>query len=508
MSIPKEPRQLMINLMYLVLTALLALNVSAEVMNAFFSLDKGMENTGKIVDRSNVSVMKSINKQADAYKNPINAKYQANATKAQEITEGFNDYIESIRAKLIAAAGGPNPKVPGQPKDIRNKDLTTRMFVKEKLGDEIQAKIIETRASLLALVDNDTSMLNALPLGIEELPEGTKTKNWVEFKFKQMPVAAVIPTLGKMQSDAKNSYSSVLGYCAKKVSGEDDVRMDSYEPVMSSKTGYIIRGEKYEADVFLSAFSSTASNVSISVNGSGLPVTQGKAHYTASGESVGTKKYNVSINVTNPITKAVKNYQKEFQYEVGERSMAVSADKMNVFYIGVDNPLSVSAAGVSSNAINVTATGCNINKTGNGKFTVTATTPTNDASINVTAGGQSQKFPFRVKRIPNPVPRLGAQHNSKQMGNGEFKAQSGIAAILENFDFEAKCDIVGFKMAYLAKRQDPVEKTNSGARYSGECTELANKAKPGDVYYFDDIRARCPGDANARELGGLVFKIK
>jgi gliding motility-associated protein GldM len=494
MSIPKEPRQLMINLMYLVLTALLALNVSAEVMNAFFSLDKGMENTGKIVDRSNTSVMQSIDTQANAYKNPNNAKYQKNAKDAQVICDEFYDYIEGIRQKLFTAAGGPNPKVPEQPKDIRNKDLTTRMFCKEPLGAEIEAKISETRTKLLALVDNDTSMLNALPLEVEALPPGIKAKNWIDFKFKQMPVAAVVPTLGKMQSDIKNSYSAVLGYCAKKVSGETEIRMDSYEPVMSSKTGYIIRGEKYEADVFLSAFSSTASNVSISVNGSGLPVTQGKAHYTASGESVGTKKYNVSINVKNPITGVVKNYQKEFQYEVGERSMAVSADKMNVFYIGVDNPVSVSAAGVSSNAINVSASGCNINKTGNGKFTVTATTPTNDAFLTVSAAGQSQKFPFRVKRIPNPVPRLGAQHNSKAMGNGEFKAQSGIAAILENFDFEAKCDIVGFKMAYVAKRQDPVEKTNSGARFSGDCADLANKAKP--------------GDANAREIGALVFKIK
>jgi gliding motility-associated protein GldM len=285
--------------------------------------------------------------------------------------------------------------------------------------------------------------------------------------------------------------------------------MDSYEPVMSSKTGYIIRGEKYEADVFLSAFSSTANNVSISVNGSGLPVTQGKAHYTASGESVGTKKYNVSINVKNPITGAMKNYQKEFQYEVGERSMAVSADQMNVFYIGVDNPVSVSVAGASSNAINVSASGCNINKTGNGKFNVTASAPTNDAFITVSANGQSQKFPFRVKRIPNPVPKLGATHISKAMGNGEMRAQSGIAAILENFDFQAKCDIVGFKMAYLAKRQDPVEKTNSGARFSGDCQDLINKAKPGDVYYFDDIRAKCPGDGGvSREIGGLVFKIK
>jgi len=115
----------MINLMYLVLTALLALNVSAEVMNAFFSLDKGMKDTGAIVDRSNEAVMKSIVKEVEAYDSEINKKYRSNAEKAKEVADNFIAYVEGVRKTLFEKAGGPNPKVEGQPKDIRNKDLTT-----------------------------------------------------------------------------------------------------------------------------------------------------------------------------------------------------------------------------------------------------------------------------------------------------------------------------------------------------------------------------------------------
>ena len=187
--------------------------------------------------------------------------------------------------------------------------------------------------------------------------------------------------------------------------------------------------------------------------------------------------------------------------------MAVSLDKMNVFYIGVDNPISVSAAGVSSNDVKVTASGVAVTSDGGGKFTIRATTP-GEATLTVTGGAASQTFKYRVKRIPDPVPMLGAKHRSKAMPNGEFKAQGGIASVLENFDFEAKCDIVGFETTYLPKRQDPITAQNAGARWNSQIQDYINKAKPGDAYFFDDIKCKCPGDAAPRNIGGLAFKIR
>lgn len=508
MSIPKEPRQLMINLMYLVLTALLALNVSAEVMNAFFSLDKGMANSGKIVDRTNDALMANINQQADAYKTETNKKYAQNAAAAKQVTDEFVAYIEDIRTRLFEKAGGPNPKVPGQPKDIRNKDITTKMFINDGLGAQIEAKINETRQKLLELADGDKEVEAGLPLAVEVIPEGVKSRNWPEYKFKQMPVAALFPVLGKMQSDAKNSYSAILNYCAKKVGGQE-IRMDSYEPVVSAPKSYMISGETYEADVFLSAYSSTANNISISVNGNGLPVQGGKAHYTARADGIGTKKFGVTVNVKNPLTGEVKTYQKDFTYEVGQRSIAVALEKMNVFYIGVDNPVAISAAGINTGDLRVSANGVSINKVNGSNYVVRGTTPTNDASITVSGPGVSQTFKYRVKRIPDPVATLGMKFRGGSIGNGEFKAQGGIIPVLENFDFEAKCEVMGFTVTYLAKRQDPSPPiSNSGARWNGQVQDMINRAKPGDSYFFDDIKVKCPGDGAGRNIGSLAFKIK
>ena len=94
------------------------------------------------------------------------------------------------------------------------------------------------------------------------------------------------------------------------------------------------------------------------------------------------------------------------------------------------------------------------------------------------------------------------------MGNGEFKAQGGISAVLENFDFDAKCDMVGFEFTYYPKRQDPIVVSNSGARWGGQAADMVNKAKPGDAYFFDDIKCKCPGDIAARNIGSIAIKIR
>ena len=502
----------MINLMYLVLTALLALNVSAEVMNAFFSLDRGLKVSRDIVEKSNETLMTNIEKQADAYKNENNEKYRQNARKAREIANEFNAYIDEIRSELFVKGQGPSKKDPEIPKDIRNKDITTRWFVlgqdgKRGVGYDIMDKVKETREKLLALVDNDPGVAASLPLDLDKLPPGTDKKDWVDFKFRQMPIAACFPILGKIQSDAKSSSSAVLNYCLKKVTGEEII-MDAFEPVISAPKGYVIRGEKYQADVFLSAYSTTANNVSISVGGSSLPVREGKAHYEVSTSSAGTKKFDVRINVTNPLTKQVKTYSKEFEYEVGERSCSVQLDKMNVFYIGVDNPVSVAAAGVSSNDLKVVGSGIQMTKDGSAHYNVRATAP-GEATITLSGGGlPPTSFKYKVKRIPNPVPLLGAQEFPSAIPNGTFKAQGGIAAVLQNFDFDAKCDVVGYLVAYQKKRADVVEKTNNGARYNPDVQDMVQRAAPGDVYYYNDIKAKCPGDIAARKLGDLVFKIR
>lgn len=509
----------MINLMYLVLTALLALNVSAEVMNAFFSLDKGLKNSNAIVETTNNQILSNINKQADAYKNDQNEAFRASAIEADKITKEFSDYVGQLWTDLFAAAGGPKDEEHmNMPKHMKDKEITTRMFVYGPGGDaahpkgvgfELEKKINETRSRLLALVDNDEGLAKSIPLKIEEDWKSSKDKNsWADWKFRQMPVAAVFPLLTKIQADVKASSTTILNHLFKQVSGED-IKFDAFEPVISASKGYVIRGEKYTADVFLSAYSTSSSgNTQILVNGSNLPVKEGKATYETTASRLGENKYSVEIRVTNPLTQEVKSYKKEFVYEVGERSVAISADMMNVFYIGVDNPVTVSAAGISSNALRVNIEGGGGSLTGSGsKFNVTVKKPTDECYIKVSGGGMNVRKKFRVKRIPDPIARLGNKGDGS-MGNGEFKVQKGLIAWLDNFDFDAKCNIQGFNLVKVAKRADPVEAVNAGGSFRGKAADLVRSARPGDTYYFENVKARCPGDVAGRKINSLVFRIK
>lgn len=521
MSIPKQPRQLMINIMYLVLTALLALNVSAEIFNAFKLVNKGLEQSNKSLDLANANLPSSIAERAKA--KPEFARYSERAPLAVQYGNEFSQYVNSMVDDLIDKAGNKNGShddgdyiIKGDKKDLKgkkDKDVTTRNMVNGGKGKELKDKILEYRTKFLSLIDDSlrAQMETEIPLNIDdETWKHSTKKSWEEFTFKQMPLGACQPIFTKFINDAKASENAVLNHMSKKLGGFDPV-LDKFTVISSPKKSYIIKGEPFETTISLAASTSTSTNtkVSLSVNGTGLPVKDGEAPWKTVPGDVGVKKYNAVASVFNPVTGKTETYKREFEFEVGERSCNVSAEKMNVFYIGVDNPVAVSAAGVSSNALTVSGAGggINMNKVSGGKYNVTVASP-GEATITV-AGGPltATAFKFRVKRIPDPVAKLGGK-TSGGIGNGEFKAQAGVIPTLEGFDFDAKCNIQGFQLVRVAPRQDAEIAVNNGGRFEGKAVDLINKAKPGDRYLFEDIKARCPGDAAGRSIPGMTFKIQ
>ena len=151
MSIPKEPRQLMINLMYIVLTALLALNVSAEIINAFFTMDDSLKGSNAIVNSSNEQLMKAINEQSEAYSQfqPFKMK----AEEAQVLSTKLVEEVGKLRNLLIDAAGGLGKDQ--LPKRKTDKDITTRLLVNEGRGEALQQQIEGAREDLLNLIEDE-----------------------------------------------------------------------------------------------------------------------------------------------------------------------------------------------------------------------------------------------------------------------------------------------------------------------------------------------------------------
>ncbi|MGE5356489.1 MAG: GldM family protein [Deltaproteobacteria bacterium] len=529
MSIPKEPRQLMINVMYIVLTALLALNVSAEVFNAFDMVNDGLSKSSIALDDQNKRLPAEIKERAKA--KPIYAPYAAKVDKISAYGKELSDFIDEITDHIVDQTGDKNGVVDDKdyefvgsikkPKGERNFDITTKYLVDKGKGMELHDKVLEYRQKFLELIEPNerAAFASKIPLTIDDESwklSKTKRRNWADFNFNHMPVGAVLPIFAKYKNDVKATEAAVFQHFLGKMGGRDVV-LDEFTVASAPVKSYIIKGEKFETEVFLTAFASSASNtgVSITINGGRVPVDKnGVAKYTAVGTQTGVKKYNAAVSVTNPVTGEVKTYRKEFEYEVGERSVAISATKMNVFYIGVPNPVEVSAAGISSNLMKVSMSGGgggSISKNSDGTYTVTVSSPTpagEFAYIDVSAPGiAGAKKGFRVKRIPDPVAKLGSKL-SGAISSGEFKAQGGIIPRLEGFDFDAKCDIEGFRLVRSPKREDPKVAENRGGRYGADAQALVNVAKAGDRYFFENVRCKCPGDKASREINPLTFVIQ
>lgn len=523
----------MINIMYLVLTALLALNVSAEIFNAFKVVDEGLKNANASLDRANEPLPGIINERAKKKKEY--EKYAERTRPATQYSDELTAYINEIIDYMIDQTGDQDG-VAGSDGDYdeykglktlkgkKNKDITTRYLVEDGKGDELKAKIEEYREKFLDLVDQEdrAAFESNIALAIDDetwrKSIDKSKKSWSAFNFRQMPLSSTLPIFRKFINDTKATEAAVLNYLMGKVGGEDVV-LDQFKVVSSPKKTYVINGESFETDVFLSAAASQETNtgVSIRVNGQTLqPDETGAAKFTQRASGVGIKKYTAVIDVTNPVTGETKSYEGEFEYEVGERSVSVSATKMNVFYMGVDNPVEVSAAGITTSDLVVSMSGAGggtIKKNNDGTYTVTVAGPPTKvgefAKINVSDRQKTVSFSkeFRVKRIPDPVARLSTKSGGA-MPNGEFKAQGGVGAFLDNFDFDARCQIAGFRLVRVAPRQDPEFAVNGGARWTPDAAQLVQKAKPGDRYFFEDVKAKCPGDQAPREINSMVFTIR
>jgi hypothetical protein len=547
MSIAKEPRQMMINMMYLVLTALLALNISAEILNAFYSVNGGIVETKKAIETQNNLTYAALAKQAEI--NPEKAqKVVEAANQVKQISIDFEAYVEALKDELVTAVGGNTETDYIEEGQAKNLDAASRIFVKLKKGDDLETRIRNDRDQLLSIIASVDPEVRAnfestLALSIKDpkVAEGDEEKadsrTWAQKNFEMVPSIAALIVLNSLQNDMKNAEADIINWLLSQI-GATDFKFDQLKASIIPKKPFVTVGEKFSADIFVSA-SSSASNPKVYIGSldpsiavkdendnykeivgnnpvknptQTLDAIGGIVKYemTASGE--GINRITGAIEVKNESTGEIKYYPFETEYQSAKPMAVVSPDKMNVLYIGVDNPLSVSVPGFQAEMVSASITEGSITG-GKGKY-VAKVTKAGTVKVNVSAkldDGTTKAIgaaEFRVKRVPDPIAKLGKGTYEKggKVQAGTFKAQSGIRAELENFDFELKFNIISYEVTYVAKRQDPISSENNGGGFSSKVQEYVQKAKPGDVFYFDQIKAKGP-DGLPRTLPSLVFQL-
>lgn len=498
-------RQKMINIMYLVLLAMLALNVSDTILNAFKNLNDSLETSKNNVNTS-VSQLFATFENTKLKEEPQRAKpIYERAKEAQAIAQELNAYVEKLKAEFRTEGQGIDPET-GDLVERSNLDIAQGIMINRKEGTKLKNKINETREKLIALLEPQDRASVTFSLEAKDPAKPINGKrSWENINFGEgTPLTAANTILTKIQADVKNAESDVV----KKIFGKMDqalVNLDQFAAVAVAPTSYLIQGQPYTAEVFLTA-SDSKSSPDISVSGSRLQVQNGKGMYTAptGKEGVFTWVGTVRVKQTDGTMKEYKT--PEQKYQVARPSAVVSPDKMNVFYIGVPNPVSVSAPGIPKENLKVSMTGGSITGS-NGKYTVNVTSAGN-AKVNVSAeiNGKVQNIgstDFRVKRIPDPVAKFAGKTGGN-LSSVVIKSQSNLFAVLENFDFDAKFNVTRFNLVIAKPRADAVILQTNGNSLSGAMKSAMAGVSPGTRVIFDGIVAVGP-DGSQRQLTGIVL---
>ncbi|MCC7297634.1 MAG: hypothetical protein IT244_04820, partial [Bacteroidia bacterium] len=395
-------RQKMINMMYLVLMALLALNVSKEIIKAFNLMENSLNTSIKNMEDKNALAIKAI----QAEDKPEAKTAATMALEAKKIGDNFIKLINDVKADLEANAEGRKQDpdgmlVKGGVAELTmgdNMEVHSNYFLLEKgnarrdgkpfafnpaggkmRGDAVFDLINKTRIDYLGVLDKAAADPNLggnsprtkkLLLDFKEkltkksslIAENSKDQDgnerkWVSMYLEHSPLAGVFALLSKYQNDARSMESEITTKLAQAVSA-DKITFDKTMAVISTPSSAVLQGQTYEADLILAAYDSK-SDLRITVGGAAVEVKDGVGKYKVTGSSPGEFNYKVQIAVPQP-GGGVEMQEAEGKYTVFPPIAAISADELNVFYVGLDNPISVAVAGVDSRNVVVTASAGNL----------------------------------------------------------------------------------------------------------------------------------------------------
>ncbi|QIL39029.1 gliding motility protein GldM [Pedobacter sp. HDW13] len=502
-------RQRMINIMYLVLLAMLALNVSDTILDAF-------KNINDSLDTSKNNVNTSINQLFSAFENsklkeePARAQpIYEKAQQAKAAADELNNYIEGIKKQFTQAGDGIDPET-GDLVNRSNQDIAQNIMINKKEADKLKDKINATREKLISLLDPADRAGVAFSLEAKD-PVRKRKGNWQETYFGEgTPLTAAMTILTKLQTDTKNAEAEVV----KKLFGNMDkaqVNLDQFAAVAVAPTSYVIQGQPYTAEVFLTA-SDSRSTPDITVNGSKLSVKEGKGTYTGGTSSVGQFTWVGTIRVRQTDGQ-VKEYKTQPQtYQVAKPSASVTSTKLNVIYAGIPNPFTVSAAGFPLESIKASISGGSMSG-GNGNFNVNVpgSLVGSEVSINVSANNAGKTVSlgaqkFRVKGIPTPVAKVGGRAGG-DVASVQLKSETEIEADLDDFPFDVKFKIQRYKVTIIKPRSDAVTIAGSGGSFAGAVKGAINSVTPGTRVFFEDIVSIGP-DGRQKILPSLAFSVK
>ncbi|WP_417888762.1 gliding motility protein GldM [Xanthomarina gelatinilytica] len=498
-------RQKMINLMYLVFIAMLALNMSKEVLSAFGLMNEKLTESNQAATERNEAFMQGLAEKVSEQP----AKYQplkAQADQISTLASNFNSYLEELKGKMTATVDDP------QDYEVMDKGdyLDNNFFKGDKLkpeGQEFLNQIKTFREGVIDVLSQNPDMASIaedVKDKFETDPVTNRDGNkvdWLDYHYKGFPLVASLTKMTQLQADVKTTESEVLSsMLAGKLKVE--ASLTNFEAIVVPDKTAFFSGEDFTGRIILGRKDKTLRAHKVVVNGQELPDSSMQAGQTLlkfPAGSVGEQEISGEFQFKEGDSIIPIQIKDTYAVVPKPNSATISADKMNVVYRGVANPMTISFAGISDNNVSASAPGLS-KGSGVGKYVMN---PGSGREVTINVSGTlpdgskvSDKATFRIKDIPKPTGTISGQDGVVKLPRNSVEIAT-IGAMLDDFDFELPIQVTSFKIKVPGQPSVDV----NGTKLNSQAKNALRKARRGDAVQIFDIKAQIRGNSSYKLKG-------
>lgn len=509
MKIKKQkvsPRQKMINLMYVLLMAMLALNVSSDVLNGFTLVDESLSESTENTVKQNNMLYSAFELYYEQNPEKVREWYER-AMEVKKITASIYEYADELKDRIAKKADGAD----GDYRNLVNReDLEAATYVMlapgTGEGEKLYNTISEYREKILSMVDNPGQKEIIEKTLSTDVPQRDQTlhKNWQEYHFESMPAIAAITLLTKIQNDVRYIEGEILHTLSKNID-LGDVRVNQIQALVIPTSKNIVRGGNFSAQIILAAVDSTQ-RPQIYIGDKMLESENGE--YSIQCNKTGDYTLN-GYMLVNDGSGSQSRYDFKQNYTVVDPTATVSASMMNVLYAGYSNPVSISVPGVPANKIsaNISKGSGSIKSDGKGGYTVVPTKVGEEILIGVTAlneAGKNQsmgEYTFRVRQLPDPTPFIEYKdkdgntqryRGGKGLSKQALMSSNGIVAAIDDGLLNIGFKVLSFETVFYDNMGNAKPMVSDGTNFSSRQKEMMRDLSRGKRFYISHVKAVGP----------------
>lgn len=501
----------MINLMYVVLMAMLALNISTEVLNGFSIVEESLNRTTGNASKENESLYGDFESQMRSNPQKVREWFEK-ATAVKRMSDSLYNFAQELKVEIVREADGPD----GNLHNIEGKDnLEAASHVMlapiTGKGRKLFNAINSFRSRILTMVtDPEQRKIIASNL-TTKVPRNARTlgRNWQEYMFEDMPVAAAVTLLSKLQSDVRYAEGEVLHTLVANIDMKD-IRVNKLSAFVIPESRTVISGDMFSAQIVMAAVDTTQQP---EIYVGGRRISGNSYRFTAGG--VGEHSFGGYITMRNGNGDVIRrNFTQK--YTVVAPSATVSADLMNVLYAGYENPVSISIPGVPLNAVSASMSGGGFRSIGMGRYIARPSAVGRDVTITVAANQngrtrQMGKFVFHVRKLPDPTAYIQVgtdRFRSGGLSKASLMGAHGIKAAIDDGILDIQFRVTGFETVFFDNMGNAVPMSSNGASFTERQRETFRRLSRNKRFYISRVTAVGPDGISRRLPGSMEVIVK